>query len=67
MEGFLTLFVDQAVTCLLIMVSVIPPHLLIKLGHFFLGILFWFVVPVVKAMTPEERARYGVLALEQMG
>lgn len=47
----------KATMFLFILIVVVPQYMLIKLALFLVGLSFWFIVPVVKAMTLEERAR----------
>lgn len=39
-----------------------PAQLLAKVTYAIIGIIYWFVVPVVLAMPPEGRKRYALAA-----
>ena len=48
----------QAIAIILAVTLVLPLYWLVKLVLFALGFVFWVLIPLVRAMTPEERARY---------
>jgi hypothetical protein len=47
-------------TILVLFTALVPAQLLAKITYAILGILYWFVVPVVLAMPPEARKRYAL-------
>ncbi|KZT02693.1 uncharacterized protein LAESUDRAFT_729938 [Laetiporus sulphureus 93-53] len=53
----LSVMYGMAIFALLI-VSLLPAWLLVKLSGFVVGVVFWHVMPIVTAIPPEERARF---------
>lgn len=43
-------------------ISLLPARILAKIVYLVLGFIFWFVVPVICELTPEERRRFVQLA-----
>lgn len=48
----------MALGVIFLITATLPAQVLAKLVYLLIGFAFWFVTPVIAALTPEERSRY---------